>query len=293
MVFAIPGVPGSVDFGNNGADTKNVFWLFREKVHLGFIPCSWFNIFAEGRDSSTINDDRKPGPETDRFDLHQGFVLLGDAKQFPLTAKVGRQELSYGDERLIGAFDWNNVGRVFDAAKLRWQNEKSWVDGFAGRVVIPNDHEFNVANDYDWFWGAYASTKALCPKLVTDFYFLGRNTGRPSPNAIGTGLPAFQQGATARDIYTVGLRFKSLPDAWGGWDCDGDKGEKRDAGSAGEASGASPITAAEPPPSSSRCGCRTAGADGDPTASAYWLLVASGVLAAALVCARRARGSVR
>ena len=220
--FAIPGVPGSVDFGDGAADTKNVFWLFREKVHLGWQPCAWFNLFAEGRDSFTVNDDRAPGPETDRFDLHQAFVSLGDAKQFSLTARVGRQELSYGDERVVGAFDWNNVGRVFDAAKLRWQNDRLWVDGFAGRVVIPRDHEFNVANDYDWFWGVYASTKAACPKLLTEFYFLGRNTGRQSPNAIGMGLPAFQQGATARDIYTAGLRFKSLPDAFGGWDCDGE-----------------------------------------------------------------------
>jgi len=220
--FAIPGVPGSVDFGDGAADTKNMFWLFRDKVHLGWKPCAWFSLFAEGRDSFTVNDDRSPSPEADRFDLHQAFVTLGDPKQFPLTAKVGRQELAYGEERLVGAFDWNNLGRVFDAAKLRWQNDRVWVDGFAGRVVIPRDHEFNVANDYDWFCGVYASTKALCPKLATDSYFLGRSTGRQSPNAIGSGLPAFQQGATARDIYTGGLRFKSLPDAFGGWDCDGE-----------------------------------------------------------------------
>ena len=70
-----------------------------------------------------------------------------------------------------------------------------------------------------------------------------------------------------------------------GWDCDG---EKRDAGSAGEAAASSPTTASEPPPSSSRCGCRAAGADGDPTASAFWLLVASASVALALVRARRA-----
>ena len=73
-----------------------------------------------------------------------------------------------------------------------------------------------------------------------------------------------------------------------GWDCDGEKG---DAGSAGGTAGASPTTAAAPePPSSSRCGCRTAGADGDPTSpgAARWLLVASAAAAAALLRARRA-----
>ena len=49
----------------------------------------------------------------------------GDPKAFPLTLKVGRQILSYGDERLIGAFDWNNFGRTFDAVKLPWE-AKTW-----------------------------------------------------------------------------------------------------------------------------------------------------------------------
>lgn len=47
----------------------------------------------------------------------------------------GRQELSYGEERLIGAFGWDNVGRSFDAARLRnrtgaWSNDFFW-----GRMV--------------------------------------------------------------------------------------------------------------------------------------------------------------
>ena len=74
-----------------------------------------------------------------------------------------------------------------------------------------------------------------------------------------------------------------------GWDCDGAKGEKEDAGGA---AGPSPTTATapEPPPSSSRCGCRTAGTDGDPTSrgATPWLLMASASVAAAVLRARRA-----
>lgn len=212
--FAVPGVAGAVDFSQTTPD--NNYWLLREKLHLGYKPASWFNIFAEGRDSSTFEDKRTPEPEEDSIDLHQAFLGLGDAKQFPLTAKVGRQELSYGDERLVGAFDWNNLGRVFDAAKLRFENDTLWVDAFAGRVVLANDGEFNVANDYDWFSGVYASTKTLIPKQETQLYFLARNTGPQSPAAT-TGSPQ-AGGPTARDIYTAGLRFKSLPGQFGAWD---------------------------------------------------------------------------
>jgi hypothetical protein len=215
--FAVPGAgAGAVDFSQTTPD--NNYWLLREKLHVGWNPFSWIALFGEARDSSSFNDKRTPEPEEDSLDLHQAWLALGDPQQFPLTAKVGRQELSYGDERLVGAFDWNNLGRVFDAAKLRFENETFWVDAFAGRVVLVNDGQFNVANDYDWFSGVYASTRTFVPSQETQLYFLARNTGAASPAAT-TGRPQ-AGGPPARDIYTLGLRVKSLPGRFGGWDYD-------------------------------------------------------------------------
>ena len=213
--FAIAGTPGSMDFRADGVPTGNSYGLFRTKLHLGYTPADWMTVFAEGRDSFSVNDRREPEPETDRIDLHQGYLALGNAKAFPVTAKLGRQELNYGDERLVGAFDWNNLGRVFDAAKLRFQNDSVWVDAFVGRLVVPVDGEFNVANDYDFFSGVYASTRALCPKQEAQVYFLARNVGAGSTAAVDDPLIGL---ATPRDIYTVGVRLKSLPGELNGWD---------------------------------------------------------------------------
>ncbi len=213
--FAILGVRNSADFRTGGTTTENIYWLLREKLHLGYSPCEWFSAFTEARDSSAQSDRRNPNPETDIFDLNQAFVKLGNAKEFPLTAKVGRQELIYGDERLIGASDWNNLGRVFDAAKLRYETADLWVELFTGRVVLPNDNHLNEVNDYDWLSGVYASTR-LVPKQTTDFYFLSRNVAVGSTREITTTTPT--GGATPRDIYTIGLRCKSLPGQLGGWD---------------------------------------------------------------------------
>ena len=113
---------GANDFKKITANPDNSYLLERLKPRVGY-TAEWFSIFVEGRGSSTTGDDRDPNPESDGpMDLHQAYVTLGNHKEFPLSFKVGRQELSYGDERLIGAFDWNNLGRTFDAAKLRWQN---------------------------------------------------------------------------------------------------------------------------------------------------------------------------
>ncbi len=213
--FGILGQPGSVDFLKSGADTENSYLLLREKVHVGYAPADWLGGFVEARDSSSHGDERNPNVEADTFDLHQGYVTLGGGKAFPVQAKVGRQELSYGDERLVGAFDWNNLGRVFDAGKLHYQADKFWVDAFSGHLVLPDDDTWNSPNDEEWFSGIYASSKCV-PIQTTDAYFLARNANRDSTRATASSAPA--GGATARDIYTLGLRAKSLPGQLKGWD---------------------------------------------------------------------------
>jgi hypothetical protein len=210
------GVAPATDFREKGVDNDNSYLLMRVRPRVGY-TAEWFSVLAEARHSRSVDDDRAFHPEDDPLDLHQAYVTLGNHKEFPLSLKVGRQELSYGDERLIGAFAWNNIGRVFDAAKLRWQNPYFAADVFSGRVIIANKHEFNTPNDYDWFSGIYATTKRI-PKQTTDFYVLARNTSDKSPRVNGIGQPAILNGPPPRDIYTVGMRMKSSPGELGNWD---------------------------------------------------------------------------
>ncbi len=213
--FAAPGAgPAAVDFAARG-DADNTYFLLREKIHVGYSPLDWLTVYGEGRDSSSQNDDRNPNVDSDTFDLYQAFAKLGDPKAFPLTLKVGRQELQYGNERLIGNADWNNVPRSFDAAKLRYENELFWADAFVSRPVIPRANEFNPSNGDDNFSGVYASTAKLLPKTETQLYFLARNTGVNAATAVSdplVGLPS------PRDIYTVGGRLQSVPGQLDGWD---------------------------------------------------------------------------
>ncbi len=210
-----PGQAGQVAFRHDHGDANNTYLLLRQKIHVGYTE-DWFNIFVEGEESSSTGDKRNPNLESDQFDLHQGYVTLGNPQKFPLVAKVGRQELSYGDERLIGAFDWNNIGRTFDAIKLRYNvTPNSWVDAFTGNVVIPRDNHFDTPNNYDTFSGLYASSRDVVPWQESQLYFLARNTFHNSPN-LETG--ALVPLPSSRDIYTPGFRLKSLPGKLDGFD---------------------------------------------------------------------------
>jgi alginate export protein len=227
--FAVQGIAGSMDFRDEGHGQNNEYFLEKIRYHGGYTD-KWWSAYVEG-ESSLVQSDRRfayanspavpgtlktrgDGPEADSLELHQAYVTIGNHKEFPLSLKVGRQEMIYGEERLVGAFGWNNIGRTFDAVKLRWQNAWFAADVFGSRPVIPEDGRFDVSNDYDWFSGVYLTTGKI-PKNTLDVYFFARNS---SSSAIAAEpRPQFPQ-PSARDIYTIGGRLKSLPGQIGNWD---------------------------------------------------------------------------
>jgi|ERR1039458_628085 hypothetical protein len=227
--IGVQGRAGSADFRDHGVDVDNEYFLTRIRIHAGY-TAKWWSVYGEAQSSLATSDERAAyanapavagtkkkigyGPESDTIDLHQAYFTVGNHKEFPLSLKIGRQELSYGDERLIGAFGWNNIGRSFDAAKLRWQNAWFGVDFFSGMPVVPRDGQFDMPNNQDWLSGAYATSTKI-PKTILEGYFLARNASRQAINFVSD--PQFPQ-PTARDTYTVGGRVKSKPGEIGNWD---------------------------------------------------------------------------
>jgi hypothetical protein len=191
----------------------NDYFYTRVRLHAGYTPKPWLQLFAQAQHAQTSGDGRAARPDDNEIDLYQAWIELGPFEEFPVRLKLGRQELVYGDERFVGRGDWSN-GRAFDAARLRWEPAPFTADVFVGRIVLQRDKYFDVANDYDVFSGIYLSTKKLCPLQTTDLFFLARNVGVNSPNALDIGVG----GPTSRDVYTLGARMKSLPDKFGAWD---------------------------------------------------------------------------
>jgi hypothetical protein len=191
--------------------SSNDFMLVRTVASVGWKPVPWFSALVSGRDSH-VSSDIRPTTETDAIDLQQAWAQWSRSQHW--LVRVGRQELIYGDQRYVGNADWSNTGRVFDAVRGRLEQGTSWVEAFTGHVVIPQHRHLNRSNRYDAFSGLYGSTRRLLPIEDTEVYFLARNVTASSPTAITPTLG----GPGARDIYTLGTRWKSVAAKAGAWD---------------------------------------------------------------------------
>ena len=110
------------------------------------------------------------------FDLRMAFADVGTAKS-KVMARVGRQELTFGDQRLVGHAGWLNAARTFDAAKVTFKSPAVQLDVFGASVVRIMDGEFDKSGAGNRFAGAYATTARIVPKGSVEPYLFYRRDG--------------------------------------------------------------------------------------------------------------------
>ncbi|WP_075088547.1 alginate export family protein [Verrucomicrobium spinosum] len=117
------------DFNDGVNSLTDDSWLLqRARVGIKVSPTDYLSFYVQGQSSLELDSDRPNEPGVmgaegdDAIDLRQAYIKIGPKD---LNITIGRQILSYGDERLIGAFDWNNLSRTFDAVKFHY-GTKDW-----------------------------------------------------------------------------------------------------------------------------------------------------------------------
>lgn len=170
---------------NGAAPDNDVFVLLRTRVYLDLNPTNYVRLFAMFQDSETLGQNPTSIFKVpDRRKLYQAFLYLKNDAPLVTSLKMGRQEMIYGDERLIGAFNWSNLGRSFDGAVVRLENSHFWLDLFGTRI--------HPAGKENQFAGAYGHWKGF-PQGELEAYALylhgsksGLNGGSLSIVTIGS-----------------------------------------------------------------------------------------------------------
>lgn len=154
----------------------DAYVLSRIRLSLRIVPQPWLKFFAQGQDAHVFGNDRigKAPPFQDRLDLRQAYVELGDLEKYPILLRAGRQELAYGEERLIGSGNWSNTARTFDAVRLSLHGHGARVDLFTASVVGLKDNEFNKHLAGDDLHGVWAVFERAVPKARVEPFLLWR-----------------------------------------------------------------------------------------------------------------------
>ena len=163
------------DWGDTPED-KDGYTLSRYLAHADFHAGSHFRAFVQLQ-GSNANGRIHPNPVEDNpLDLHQAFLDIafksGDDGQFIFRA--GRQELSYGSQRLIAVRELPNNRSAFDGVKLvlnrkNIQSDLFYTHPIANRKGIFDD-DFN---DDTKLWGSYTVLRNIPVLENIDVYYLG------------------------------------------------------------------------------------------------------------------------
>ena len=197
------------EFFSKNPDADNAYLLQRYLFHADYHPVPWLRAF--GQLQSSLEDGRPGGPrptDRDSIDVHQLFADLsletGEDRHF--TLRAGRQEMSYGSERLISVREGTNNRRTFDAVRLLYEERSIKVDAFFSSPVETDDGAFDDQNVRDvWFWGGYATVPfPWLSGIKLDLYYLGLH----KPTA------GYAQGAEREERHTIGARFFGKAGHW-------------------------------------------------------------------------------
>lgn len=109
-----------------------------------FGAVAWVPTAAAANTANATVGDAPYAGSGDGLVINQAYLEM--KMDYGLSLQAGRMALRYGDQLVLGSADWTDYGRNFDALKLRYSQDKSFVDVIASKV-IENNKVSNASTD--------------------------------------------------------------------------------------------------------------------------------------------------
>lgn len=155
--------------GNNDA-----YALTRTVLEFDATPTPWLRAFVQARDAEVMGANPKHVTSSmkDAFDLEQAYIDLRNGDNGWFSLQAGRQQIYFGDERLVGRSDWSNASRSFDAVRLRLQSQTYGVRVgiFASSVVKNYPTSLDKVLPGQNFYGTNVTFSKVAPKTTIEPY---------------------------------------------------------------------------------------------------------------------------
>ena len=181
--------------------------LLRSRLNVSIKPSDDLQAFVQVQDgrmwggqNATLGRGTTDGTAK-ALDFHQAYFSVSDLFSTGMTLKLGRQEMSYGNERLIATSNWGNSARSFDAAKFSYEGEVYAISLFTSKLV--GSQTVTAAEN---FHGMYATLKNFKPVLADVIYLLDDNTAELTKGP--------EIGASKLNRVTTGIRLYGKTAPW-------------------------------------------------------------------------------
>jgi Alginate export len=156
-------------------DRDDAYALSRVRLNATITPSKYLSFQANVQDARVADKEVGPtnAPFRGPFDLRVGLADIGDAKA-PIAARLGRQELAFGEQRLLGHLAWVNTGRTWDAARVILRSKAWQADVFGGSIVRSLPNEFDKSGNGNRLAGVYATSPKVIPQATVEPYLFWR-----------------------------------------------------------------------------------------------------------------------
>ncbi|MBI4557805.1 MAG: alginate export family protein [Candidatus Hydrogenedentes bacterium] len=175
-----------------------------------FIELDSYDIWGEDFRSNYITGADGRAASGNDVEIYQSYIQASEMWGYPLRLRIGRQELSLGNEWLVGTNSTNSffTGLSFDAIRLTYATDTFSVDAFASKLadISPIEEDGDVD-----FYGIYGSYTGL-EDITIDAYWLFLRDAASLNDTNFIWLPEWIEDILGIDDYdptelhTIGLR---------------------------------------------------------------------------------------
>ena len=173
------------------APIDDAYDLTQLRLGIYLQPTKWLELVGVTQDSRVFFNHHVPNasPYQNIWDIREAYARLGNSTEGWIDLVAGRQMFSFGDERVIGPSDWNNMGRTFDTVRLDLHHSGVKVSIFAASVINAVDGQIDHHIQGNNLYGIYSSFAHLIPRATLEPYVLWRVApgSVPLPETAGRG----------------------------------------------------------------------------------------------------------
>jgi hypothetical protein len=188
--------------GGNFGNSSDSYMITRFRLGVDIKPAAWLNLYAELQDARVAWAPSFGGPPyQSTWDLRRAHLDFRDVERSSVALRIGRQDLNFGDGRVLGTAYWRNTSRGWDAAVLALNYRWFHASVFAASPVVPGVNGLSHHVQGNNFHGIYTTLRNVIPASDLEPYVFWRLSPNIRP----------ESGAPARlDEKAAGLRWAGV-----------------------------------------------------------------------------------